>query len=152
MTDEDKDPEDVQVINPPNLIKTKVSGGGGPSNAMLERAEEAINRPSDDYPMWAMKDVDKMCGLMDEAEQVTKRVSTTSADLQTGTRHARPGRQFRLSSDDTGRQLAVPVYRRAGQPGRTRHESRPRLCRCAARGDRQPGQGDGDAIGREIAH
>jgi len=69
MTDETNEPEDVQVINPPNLIKAKVSGSGGPTPDMLERAEEAIERLSDDYPKWAMKDIDTLCTLMEEAEQ-----------------------------------------------------------------------------------
>ncbi len=69
MTEENKEPDDVQVINPPNLIKAKVSGSGGPSSAMLERAEEAINRLSDDYPKWAMKDIETLCTLMEEAEK-----------------------------------------------------------------------------------
>jgi len=58
----------VEVINPPNMIKHKVSGSGGPSPEMLANAEKAINQMSEDYPNWAIKDVDKLEGLIGEAK------------------------------------------------------------------------------------
>lgn len=54
----------VEIINPPNTIKEKVSGSGGPTPEMLARAEAAIAEMSDDYPDWAAKDVDALEALV----------------------------------------------------------------------------------------
>jgi hypothetical protein len=58
----------VQIINPPHMIKHKVSGGGGPSPEMLAKAEAAINKMSEDYPSWAVDDVDRLEQLVKQAQ------------------------------------------------------------------------------------
>ena len=80
---ESRPPGKVQVINPPNLIATKVSGGGGPTPEMLEKAEEAIAKMSDEYPAWAMKDIESLTNLLDEAElEEAKRIENLEAIFQ----------------------------------------------------------------------
>jgi tryptophan 2,3-dioxygenase len=54
--------DSVQIFNPPHLLKHKVKGGGGPSPEMLAKAQEAISKMSDDYPTWAIQDVDRLEG------------------------------------------------------------------------------------------
>lgn len=58
----------VQIIRPPNTIKTKVSGSGGPSQEMLAKAEAAISKMSEDYPEWAMNDVERLDILIKQAK------------------------------------------------------------------------------------
>lgn len=54
----------VQFITPPHSIRLKVSGSGGPTPEMLAKAEAAINKLSDDYPTWAIKDVEKLSAMV----------------------------------------------------------------------------------------
>ncbi|MEQ8440373.1 MAG: phosphorelay protein [Alphaproteobacteria bacterium] len=58
----------VEVITPPNTIKQKVSGSGGPTPEMLAKAEAAINQMSEDYPTWAIDDVERLGTLIAEAK------------------------------------------------------------------------------------
>jgi chemotaxis protein histidine kinase CheA len=58
---DDKDHKDaVEIIKPPHPIKDKVSGSGGPTPEMLAKAQAAIAKMSDDYPGWAMEDVQNL--------------------------------------------------------------------------------------------
>ena len=152
MTDENKDPDDVQVINPPNMIKTKVSGSGGPSPAMLERAEEAINRLSDDYPKWAMKDIDTLCALMDEAEETDEARIDNLRQI------------FKLAHDMRGQggSFGYPLMTRVGsslcrftEVLNNPDERAMKVVRAHVEAMRavitNRVKGDGDAIGREIA-
>jgi hypothetical protein len=75
MSQDRKDPKsgggqkaDVQIITPPNLLKQKVSGSGGPTPDMLAKAEAAISQMSDDYPNWALVDVDRLGAMVAEAK------------------------------------------------------------------------------------
>ncbi len=68
MADNEQKPKEggapVQMITPPHPIKAKVSGSGGPTKEMLAKAEAAITKMSDDYPVWAVKDVEKLGDLI----------------------------------------------------------------------------------------
>lgn len=63
---EDGAKADVQIITPPNLLKQKVSGSGGPTPEMLARAEAAVSQMSDDYPGWALDDVNRLGAMVAE--------------------------------------------------------------------------------------
>lgn len=56
------------IVTPPNLIKHKVQGRGGPSQEMLAKAESAISEMSDDYPNWAIEDVNQLGKLVEQTE------------------------------------------------------------------------------------
>lgn len=58
---------DVQIITPPNTLKHKVTGSGGPTPDMLAKAEAAISQMSEDYPNWALADVDRLDAMVKEA-------------------------------------------------------------------------------------
>lgn len=51
--------EEMEIINPPNTLKTKVKKGGpGAINpAMLEKAEQVLAGLSDSYLEWVQQDL-----------------------------------------------------------------------------------------------
>lgn len=67
MGDDDK----VEMISPPNTLKTKV-GKGGPgavSPEMLERAEQVIADLTDDYLEWVVEDLEKLVGAFNDLKE-----------------------------------------------------------------------------------
>lgn len=68
MSNNDSSQNSAQIINPPHMIKNKVSGSGGPSAEMLAKAEAAISKMADDYPTWAIHDVDRLGDMLKSAK------------------------------------------------------------------------------------
>ncbi|MDF1748966.1 MAG: Hpt domain-containing protein [Alphaproteobacteria bacterium] len=64
---EDQKKVAVEIIKPLHPIKEKVSGSGGPSPEMLAKAQAAISKMSDDYPGWAIQDVETLEKLIQDA-------------------------------------------------------------------------------------
>lgn len=60
--------EELEIINPPNSLKTKVkTGGPGAVNLdALERAEKVIANLSDSYLDWVQEDLKKISSAFDE--------------------------------------------------------------------------------------
>lgn len=72
MNSDEQNPKDsVEVITPPHSIKDKVGRGGRPSKDMLAKAEAAISKMSEDYPEWAMNDVDRLEALVQGTKPAT---------------------------------------------------------------------------------
>lgn len=76
MADDDKNSRNgggVEFVTPPNTMRDKVSGKGGPTPEMLAKADAAVNRMTESYPTWAIKDVDTLGSLIDSEASDMKR-------------------------------------------------------------------------------
>lgn len=66
----------VQFFTPPNTVREKVTGSGGPTKEMLAKADAAISKMTEDYPNWAIQDVDRLGELVDSEANDGKRDET----------------------------------------------------------------------------
>lgn len=85
-----KGQQKVELIPQPNVLKTKVGGRGGPTKEMLANAEKAIDEMSQQYPTWALDDVN----TLDEIVQAT--------EPGAGKGRERMERAFKLAHDMRG--------------------------------------------------
>jgi hypothetical protein len=56
-------PKEPVMINPPDPLRSKVTGGGGPNMEMLAKAEAEIKEVGAGYTEWTMKDIERLAGL-----------------------------------------------------------------------------------------
>ena len=63
----------AEIIEPPDTIKSKVSGSGAVSAEMLARADDAVAELAVEYPDLAMQDVDALAALVENAAADPKR-------------------------------------------------------------------------------
>lgn len=54
----------AQIFSPPNTVRQKVTGSGGPTPEMLAKADAAIKKMTEDYPSWAINEVDRLGELI----------------------------------------------------------------------------------------
>ena len=57
----------VEYINPPNLLKFKVSGGGPLDSATLAKADAAITALGEDFPTRAKSDLERVLDSLERA-------------------------------------------------------------------------------------
>lgn len=57
-----------QIINPPNLLKAKVGGDLSHDEALVKRAEDALEELSEDYAEWLERDLADLSRLLDEVK------------------------------------------------------------------------------------
>lgn len=60
--------EELEIINPPNTLKSKVKigGPGAIDMDMIEKAEKVLAGLSDNYLDWVQEDIKKISGAFDE--------------------------------------------------------------------------------------
>ena len=62
-------PKEPVMINPPDPIQSKVSGGGGPSMEMLANADAEIKEVGAGYTEWTVKDIEQLSALLAQASE-----------------------------------------------------------------------------------
>ena len=94
----------AQVVDPPHVIRDKVSGGGDISEEMLQRAEDAMQELSDGFVEQAGADVEKLTALYQGATSDPDRRPEAIAQI------------FRISHDlrGQGSTFDYPLLTRVG--------------------------------------
>lgn len=67
MSKDDKDSE-VEIINPPNILKEKIGNGGLPQQ-LIERAQEFINENDIDYSPFATENIETIENALTKLKQ-----------------------------------------------------------------------------------
>lgn len=60
-------PKETLMMEPPQLLRSKVTGGGGPSMEMLKNADDEIKEVGSKYAEWTIQDIEKLFALLQQA-------------------------------------------------------------------------------------
>ena len=71
-----------EVINPPNLLASKVKSHGGPElDQVVKEAQEALSDLQESYIAWVCQDLDRMLKLLDQAKEDPRKASLKLKDI-----------------------------------------------------------------------
>lgn len=62
-------PTETLIMEAPELLRSKVTGSGGPSMEMLKNADDEIKEVGSKYAEWTMKDIDRLSALLRQATE-----------------------------------------------------------------------------------
>ena len=62
-------PKEPVMIDPPDPLRSKVTGGGGPSLEMLAKADAEITKVGAGYSEWTVRDIEQLSGLLAQASE-----------------------------------------------------------------------------------
>ena len=59
--------KETLIMEAPELLRSKVTGGGGPSMEMLKNADQEIREVGSKYAEWTIKDIEQLSALLGQA-------------------------------------------------------------------------------------